>query len=66
MDFGQKSQLLSESLDGQQKRTSGPKHDTVGPFQLGLSQQALRKEKPLKKWSELSTGGKGVYVPCET
>ncbi|KAF5312098.1 hypothetical protein D9619_003392 [Psilocybe cf. subviscida] len=66
MDFGQKSQLLSETLDGQQKRTSGPKHDNVGPFQLGLSQQALRKEKPPKKWSELSTGGKVVRGAART
>ena len=56
MDFGGKSQLL-ESLDTRQQR-SEPKHDNVGPFQLGLS-QAARKGDPVKKWSELSTGGKG-------
>lgn len=57
MDFGGKSQLL-ESLDTRQQQRSEPKHDNVGPFQLGLS-QAARKGDPVKKWSELSTGGKG-------
>jgi import inner membrane translocase subunit TIM21 len=59
MDFGEKSQLL-ESLDTKQQR-SDHKHDNVGPFQLGLS-QAARKGEPIKKWSELSTGGKGACV----
>ena len=58
MDFGERSQLLSESLDT--KRQSEAKHDHVGPFQLGLSPSALRKGERVQKWSELSTGGKGA------
>jgi len=58
MDFGDsKSQLLNDSPDKRQR--SEPKHDTVGPFQLGLSPSALRKGEKIPKWSELSTGGKG-------
>lgn len=58
MDFGDSnSQLLNDSPDKRQR--SEPKHDTVGPFQLGLSPSALRKGEKVPKWSELSTGGKG-------
>ncbi|KAF8203217.1 TIM21-domain-containing protein [Pholiota molesta] len=63
MDFGEKSQLL-ESLDTKQQR-SDHKHDNVGPFQLGLS-QAARKGEPIKKWSELSTGGKVARTTART
>lgn len=64
MDFGEKSQLLSESMDSKQRSRSEPRHDNLGPFQLGLSQSALRKGEPVKKWSELSTGGKGAQLTC--
>ncbi|KAH9487090.1 Mitochondrial import inner membrane translocase subunit tim21 [Psilocybe cubensis] len=64
MDFGEKSKLLGESLDTRQR--SEPKHDTVGPFQLGLSQQALRKGEKIPKWSELSTGGKVLRTTART
>src|SRR6266446_6259745 len=60
MDFGDsKSQLLNDSSD--KKQRSELKHDTVGPFQLGLSPSALRKGEKIPKWSELSTGGKGSH-----
>jgi mitochondrial import inner membrane translocase subunit TIM21 len=59
MDFGERSQFLSESLDT--KQHSEAKHDHVGPFQLGLSPSALRKEEKVQKWSELSAGGKGAH-----
>ena len=59
MDFGEGSQLLSESLDTKQQ--SEAKHDHVGPFQLGLSPSALGKGERVQKWSELSTGGKGTH-----
>ena len=59
MDFGERSQLLSESLDTRQR--SEAKQDHVGPFQLGLSPSALRKGEKVQKWSELSTGGKGAH-----
>ena len=59
MDFGERSQLLSESLDTKQR--SEAKQDHVGPFQLGLSPSALRKGEKVQKWSELSTGGKGAH-----
>lgn len=59
MDFGERSQLLAESLDTKQR--SEAKQDHVGPFQLGLSPSALRKGEKVQKWSELSTGGKGAH-----
>ena len=59
MDFGDRSQLLSESLDTRQR--SEAKQDHVGPFPLGLSPSTLRKGEKVQKWSELSTGGKGAH-----
>ena len=59
MDFGERSQLLAESLDTKQR--SEAKHDYVGPFQLGLSPSALQKGEKEQKWSELSTRGKGAH-----
>lgn len=52
------SSTLSQSLD--QTQRSGPKHDRVGPFQLGLAQRSLPQSEKVQKWSELSTGGKGT------
>lgn len=46
--------LLSQHFD-QRKATRGS--DSVGPFQLGIVQPSTQK---VKKWSELSTGGKGA------
>ncbi|KAF8168263.1 TIM21-domain-containing protein [Crassisporium funariophilum] len=65
MDFGERSQLLSESLDTR-RRSSEPKHDNVGPFQLGLSPSALRKGEKVPKWAELSTGGKVMRTTART
>ncbi|KDR84830.1 hypothetical protein GALMADRAFT_233247 [Galerina marginata CBS 339.88] len=64
MDFGEKSKLMRESMDAGQ----GPerKHDHVGPFQLGLSQSALRKGEKIPKWAELSTGGKVMRTTART
>ena len=59
MDFGDRSQHLSQSLDTKQR--SEAKQDHVGPFQLGLLPSALRKGEKVQKWSELSTGGKGAH-----
>ncbi|KAF8807257.1 hypothetical protein BYT27DRAFT_7189355 [Phlegmacium glaucopus] len=64
MDFGEHSQLLSESLNTKQQ--SEAKHDHVGPFQLGLSPSALRKGEKVQKWSELSTGGKVLRTTVRT
>jgi len=50
------SSLLSRELD-QKQRNFGRK-DTVGPFQLGLSQPSYG-DRSSKKWSELSPRGKG-------
>jgi len=52
------SSTLSHSLDTQRPGPSIPARDTVGPFQLGLSADALKQGKKAKKWSELSAGGK--------
>jgi len=57
MDFGQRSKLL-DSLES--RRPDEPKHENVGPFQLGLSPSSLRRGEKVKKWSELSTSGKGA------
>lgn len=48
------SSLLSQQFD---QRKSSRSTDSVGPFQLGIVQPSTQK---VKKWSELSTGGKGA------
>lgn len=53
--------LLSQSLDTKQ----GPARESVGPFKLGLSQTQLAQQPKVKKWSELSTTGKGVFICFE-
>ena len=59
MDFGSTdSSLLKKATSARQ--TSEPKHDHVGPFQLGLSPASLRQGEKIPKWSELSTSGKGI------
>jgi hypothetical protein len=50
------SSLLSQALD--QKERGFRREDSVGPFQLGLSQPSFDKG-TTKKWSELSPKGKG-------
>jgi import inner membrane translocase subunit TIM21 len=50
------SALLSKALD--QKQRGARREETVGPFQLGLSQPTFN-ERTAKKWSELSPKGKG-------
>lgn len=58
------SSLLSQALD--QKQRGVRREDTVGPFQLGLSQPSFNKG-TTKKWSELSPKGKGqsITLPYE-
>lgn len=63
LDFSEPGSLLSHSLD---TNRSEAKHDTVGPFQLGLSQSALRKGEKVPKWSELSAGGKVLRTTART
>jgi import inner membrane translocase subunit TIM21 len=50
---------FSHPLDTQQTGPSIPVRDTVGPFQLGISQDSLRRGEKVKNWSELSARGKG-------
>ena len=50
------SSLLTQALD--QKQRGARRNDSVGPFQLGLSQPSFN-EGAAKKWSELSPKGKG-------
>ncbi|KAF9243861.1 TIM21-domain-containing protein [Melanogaster broomeanus] len=47
------------------KLHSRPREESVGPFQLGLSQAPLKRGEKVKKWSELSTGGKEWYVTTQ-
>ncbi|KAF5356024.1 hypothetical protein D9756_004200 [Leucocoprinus leucothites] len=56
---------LSQSLDTGRSRSSA-RPESIGPFQLGISQQALRSGEKAKKWSELSTGGKVVRTASQT
>jgi hypothetical protein len=52
------SSLLNAALDQQQQR--GAQRDgSVGPFQLGI-QPSFRQGEKVKKWSELTTTGKGM------
>lgn len=52
------SSLLSKTLD--QKRRNAQREEYVGPFQLGLISPTPRGSENIKKWSELSTAGKGM------
>ncbi|RDB29657.1 Mitochondrial import inner membrane translocase subunit tim21 [Hypsizygus marmoreus] len=58
------SSLLSQSLDTRQRAV--PTRDSVGPFQLGLAQSSLKRGEKVKKWSELSTGGKVMRTTVRT
>jgi len=58
-----KSSLLSQALD--QKQRGARREDTVGPFQLGLSQPSFNKG-TAKKWSELSPKGKAARATART
>jgi len=49
------SSLLTSALD--QKQRGAQRVESVGPFQLGV-QPSIRHGEKVKKWSELSTGGK--------
>lgn len=51
------SSLLTAALD--QKQHGAQRDESVGPFQLGV-QPSIRHGEKVKKWSELSTSGKGV------
>ncbi|KIJ68678.1 hypothetical protein HYDPIDRAFT_173342 [Hydnomerulius pinastri MD-312] len=42
------------------------REDSVGPFQLGISQGSLKRGEKVKKWSELSTGGKVIRTTQRT
>ncbi|KAI0283410.1 TIM21-domain-containing protein [Russula aff. rugulosa BPL654] len=57
------SSLLSQALD--QKQRGARREDTVGPFQLGLSQPSFN-EGTAKKWSELSPKGKAMRATART
>ncbi|TFY77433.1 hypothetical protein EWM64_g6578 [Hericium alpestre] len=58
------SKLLSQALD--QKQRAARREDSVGPFQLGLSPQSFNGDVKVKKWSELSTGGKAARATART
>jgi len=57
------SSLLSQALD--QKQRGARRNDSVGPFQLGLSQPSFN-EGTAKKWSELSPKGKAARATART
>lgn len=53
------SSLLSQALDQQRRAAGNAQADTAGPFTLGMVQQPYAQQPKVKKWSELSTKGKG-------
>ena len=53
------SSLLTSALD--QKQRGAQRDESVGPFQLDI-QPSIRRGEKVKKWSELSTGGKGMIA----
>jgi hypothetical protein len=57
---GLNSSTLSQSLDTK-SRPYRPR-ESVGPFQLGISQSTFENGEKVKKWSELSTVGKGTWA----
>ncbi|RXW14542.1 hypothetical protein EST38_g11313 [Candolleomyces aberdarensis] len=63
-DFATGGSSLARGFES--KRSADPKHESVGPFQLGLSQQALRTGKKVPKWSELDTKGKVLRTTART
>ncbi|KAH7883842.1 TIM21-domain-containing protein [Phlebopus sp. FC_14] len=54
------SSLLTSALEQKQRTSSLNREDSIGPFQLGISQASLQRAEQVKKWSELTTGGKVV------
>lgn len=54
------SSLLTSALDQKQRNSTQGRNDSVGPFALGV-QPSFRQGEKVKKWSELSTGGKGMH-----
>ncbi|KAG9314595.1 TIM21-domain-containing protein [Chiua virens] len=60
------SSLLTSALDQKQRTSYSSKEDSVGPFQLGISQAALRRGEKARKWSELSVGGKVIRTTQRT
>ncbi|KAG8220038.1 TIM21-domain-containing protein [Butyriboletus roseoflavus] len=60
------SSLLTSALDQKQRTSHSSREDSVGPFQLGISQAALRRGEKAKKWSELSVGGKVLRTTQRT
>ncbi|KAI0307941.1 TIM21-domain-containing protein [Multifurca ochricompacta] len=57
------SSLLSQALD--QKQRGSKREDSVGPFQLGLSQTSFENGTE-KKWTELSPKGKAIRATART
>jgi hypothetical protein len=56
------SSLLSEAFEQRQRAARDELRDSVGPMPMGGLVQPSRSGPPQKKWSELSTGGKGAHT----
>lgn len=52
------SSLLSQALDQKQRASEHDVRESIGPIPLGMARPSLRAGEKVKKWSELSTGGK--------
>ncbi|KAI0786076.1 TIM21-domain-containing protein [Abortiporus biennis] len=59
-----RASLLSQALD--QKQRAARREDSVGPFQLGFIPPTQQDVGEVKKWSELSTGGKVIRSTART
>ncbi|KAL4069433.1 TIM21-domain-containing protein [Scleroderma citrinum] len=60
------SSLLTSALNQQQHSANLQREDSVGPFQLGISQASLKRGERVKRWSELSTSGKVLRTTQRT
>ncbi|EPQ61441.1 hypothetical protein GLOTRDRAFT_124721 [Gloeophyllum trabeum ATCC 11539] len=58
------SSLLSQALD--QRQRAARREDSVGPFQLGIVPPTPDEVDNVKKWSELSAGGKVARATART
>ncbi|KAF8140007.1 TIM21-domain-containing protein [Boletus edulis] len=58
--------MLSSALDQKQRTSHSSRVDSVGPFQLGISQAALKRGEKAKRWSELSVSGKVLRTTQRT
>ncbi|KIM67042.1 hypothetical protein SCLCIDRAFT_1210510 [Scleroderma citrinum Foug A] len=60
------SSLLTSALNQKQHSANLQREESVGPFQLGISQANLQRGERTKRWSDLSTAGKVLRTTQRT